>query len=247
MRFGFLLLAIVIPSSGCAQRQHPVLRILPGSDHLVPGRVSEGTDTLIIASGEEGESRTIGILYLETRRHRQDGVEVLTRIEWMPGVDDRHVVADSFVLADTGLAPLSATPLSEAGRAQLRFGSEHVVHVDHRGGTTRVPVAGPSFYGNSMDVVLRSLPLRQGFEAVLPLYEADARASSDALVTVGGIEDVPSASGEICRAWRVRIDSREHGGTYWIDSRSFFLVRYQAPSDPLSLLRTRCGVVSAPV
>jgi hypothetical protein len=241
MRLCLFLLSILVPASGWSQTGRPVPRIEPGSDSLVAGRVAEGTDTLVIVEGDDADLRMFGLIFLETRGHRRNGVDVLTRIERIPGAGDRTVAADSFVVVQGSLAPVSAAPLGEAGRQWVQFGRRSVVQGGQGGEVARIPIAGTPFYGNSLDVVLRSLPLRRGFRALLPLYGTDARAISDVLVTVEELEDVRSASGELCRAWRVDVADGEHGGTYWIDSTSFSLVRYRPPADAVHLLRIGCG------
>jgi hypothetical protein len=240
MRAGLLLLALAVPTAGLAQAADPVVRIAPGSEHIEIGRIPVGTDTLAVFAGPEKDLRVLALLYLQTAY--DPATDAISRVEWIPGVGDQYVVADSFVISRATLAPLFASPMNEKGRAFISFVGDSAIHREATAATATVSFVRGAFYGNSMDILLRSLPLRRGFAATVSLYEPSARSTSDARIIVDDVDVVRTAEGRPCETWRVRVESSDHGGTYWISTETGALIRYQSPSEPFYLLRlSRCG------
>jgi hypothetical protein len=240
MRAALLVLALSVPASGMAQTADPVVRIAPGSTHLETGRIPVGTDTLMAAAGQAEHLRVLARVYLQT--NYDPITDAISRVERVSGMGDQHAVADSFVLSRTTLAPRFAAPMTERGRVFISFAGDSAIHREATTPTAAVSQVGGAFYGNSMDILLRSLRLRRGFTATVSLYEPSARSTSDAQIIVDDVDVVRTAAGERCETWRVRVESRDHGGTYWVSTDSGALIRYQASAEPVYLLRlSGCG------
>jgi hypothetical protein len=230
------LLALLL-SAACTPAGGPAVRVEPGSAHLEPARITAGTDSLALSIGDGPTRQVVGRMLLETRTPSAAAPGAITRVERLAGAAGRPEVVDSFLVARSSLAPLSAAPVEERRRQWLEFHPDRVLHLGQDGRAFDVPLPRPAFYGNSMDLLLRALPLRPGFRAVLPLYRPDAREVGDAEVEVEAEEEVGTADGGACWAWRVRVESEGYGGTYWIASGTHALVRYRSAADPVELLR----------
>jgi len=130
---------------------------------------------------------------------------------------------DSSVVKRRGLAPVSE---------MAQFGN-HVDHFTYDGstvtrarsttdsGTTREThtYGLPVFSFQELDDLLRSLPLRDGYEAILPLYSE----GSDTLEM-----DTVRITGHTGATWTLRFADPAIVGTYDVDERSRAIVRHES-------------------
>jgi hypothetical protein len=206
---------------------HPVL---PGARELRMPAVREGTDTLTLVMEKNGVALPVGILVVETRRvSGPGGVAALSRVE----VTTSRMMAasvDTFVVALATLAPLSQRTHEERAVA-LDNDGRHVSGTIAEGqasGRVDVTVATPVFYDHSMDLVLGALPLVEGYEADLPVYDDEAGAVAWRHLRVAGTDRLPG-EGELVDAWRVETSRGRVRSTYWIDKATRRMLRWALP------------------
>lgn len=202
MRMILLAAALLAPCPGAAQAH-----VEPGSPLLDASRIQAGIETLVhVRPGNGGDSLTY-MLLLDTRHAGAAGRETIIRAERVP-VQTGSFVLDSFAVVRRTLAPVFTKG------AQFAF--------------TFNRTTGGKFYINSIDLVLRALPLADGFSAMLPTYDPVESRTFDRRVIVEGVEDVPTVDGGVCRAWRVHITGRDDDAQrFWISAASHALVRHQ--------------------
>ncbi len=136
-------------------------------------------------------------------------------------------------LVTTGEAP----SIVRTESALMPDGSWDAVDTFTLDATTLAPPGADVFYGNSMDLLLASLPLERGFEARVMLSSPDG-ASLPADVRVTAREDIRVARSPVeCAAWRVDVAHDGKETTYWIARESRVLARFVSLSENLLVAR----------
>ncbi|HET6764606.1 MAG TPA: hypothetical protein VFH27_13070 [Longimicrobiaceae bacterium] len=227
-----LLLLLLIPSAAAAQMPARVQSdaVVPGSPVLRPAEVREGVDTVGMVMTVNGRSLPIGMLVVETRRvTAPGGAPAVWRVET---TTSRLVAStvDTFVVQMATLAAVSN-----------RTHEDRVAALDYAGGMVRgtiaeggavgrveVPLPAPVFYDGAMDIVLGALPLADGYEAHLPVYDDEAGAVAWRLVRVAGSDSLPGEGG-MADAWRVETSRGTTRSTYWMDKRTRRMLRWALP------------------
>lgn len=144
--------------------------------------------------------------------------------------------ASTVILLDPGtLAPASV-------RSANAWQGETELHMwGNRARGTRIDADGtkheidyeldqPAFHPGSSSLVIRSLPLRSGYEAQLPILSPSDGAVTLMTVTVTGTEEVKTAAGEWVNAYVVASTSAESdgGATMWISEEDRTLLRMRS-------------------
>jgi len=83
-----------------------------------------------------------------------------------------------------------------------------------------------------LDLVLRSLPLKEGYRVTLPLYYPFSYSRGAVPAEVDGRDSVPTRSGTTHQCWRIK--TRLRGGTpewFWVDTGSRELIRSVSQDD----------------
>jgi YD repeat-containing protein len=133
---------------------------------------------------------------------------------------------DTAVVRPGSLAPMWET--MHAGPATTRFDydgpSVRVARTTPDSGTRTVThrYDMPVFHFNELDVVIRSLPLRPGYHAILPLYSegTDVLEMDTVRVVARGADDV----------WSIRFADPAIVVTYGVSGRTRDIVRYDVVS-----------------
>ena len=227
-----ILLAHARPAA--AQSSTPVG---PGSPEIRTAELRAGVDTMELLLLEGGTEFAAGMLVLRTDL----ASATLTRVERMTGRGGDVLSVDSFTVDRATLAAIAGRVTSGEGARELRFEAGRV-RSSGRGAPLDTAVASPVFYGNSVDLVLGALPLREGYEARVHFFEEGGPVR----VRVTGAEEVATADGGRCPAWRVEVRGGSHGGTYWIGRGSPSLVRFDTATGGFRVLRRAgCAVAGA--
>jgi hypothetical protein len=224
--FGSAIVALALLAGGCAVRTFPA----PSTPRVIrPGDRGLGTlhfrDTVqhlrleLLAAGADSAlstvafTRTERLIDLDGERglllsfaygpplNTADTLAVRRR-DLMPRWEVLHVRGSRlrFQYRDTGVQAETTTSDSAPRRQTHTF--------------DRAP-----FAFNELEAVIRSLPLRAGYEALLPLYsEIDGRVEMDTVSVVPSGES--EGSGEPRAVWRVRFADPAIVQTYEIDQRT---------------------------
>ena len=138
------------------------------------------------------------------------------------GRPERMFIDTALVMRD-GLAPI--WEVSRFGGRILRweYSGKHVkrtmTHPDSGTRTTEHTYDVPVFHFNELDALIRSLPLREGFEAILPLYSE----GSDEL-EMDSVRVMSHANG----IWSIRFADPAIVASYGVDATTRRVVRYEA-------------------
>ncbi|HEX2189255.1 MAG TPA: hypothetical protein VHG51_10180 [Longimicrobiaceae bacterium] len=245
------MLALGATAAACQSDPDPgpgqEARVGVGSPELQAARIRPGVDTLVFLRGTgDAEQPVPGlVLTLRTTLEGDGPGAVVVREEETRGRNGTVVDADSFVLARPSLAPVRQRSAGGQGERTLRFDGRRV-QGSRTGPGMQTPVdvalEEPVFYANSLDLVLSALPLREGYAARIPVFDAGSGAVAELRARVAGAETVRTADGGSCQAWRVEVAGGSSNGTYWIERSGRGLVRYNAAQGEMRMLRkSGCG------
>ncbi len=233
---------------------------LPTAAHAQPGRIQPGTpldttfiaprtDSLVMMIEHEGETLRAGYFVLETRAGVADGVRRVVHVQRMliEG-EPEAIVADSAYFHWSTLLPISVHTRGDTPY-DLHFGPRSVRVTllprtdgfDTTGGdssVSEVALDGPVFY-TAPDLLLRALPLRAGYRAVLPAVGRDGSAS-ELHVAVTGEETVPALDGTACPVLVVEIEHPDFDGTFRISPVDRSVVRFDADGAVLLVREAGC-------
>jgi hypothetical protein len=237
-----LAAALVAFAPAAALAQQPVTEIRPGSPEIDGSRIVPRADTFAVMAVNARDA--LPTVYVELRTARIDvaGVPAVSRVERMRSLPGVELSVDSFTVAAGTLAPLSVSERSRSAQGSLAFEGLAVTgHRMSRGTMTPVEVrlSAPVFLGNSIDVVLSTLPLAEGRAYRWPiLREEDAGLDSvDARVTRR--ERVRTVQGGTCLAWRVETRAGGEPGVYWMERRTGELIQYEGAGVRFRILSHR--------
>lgn len=223
---GFLLVASAV---ACTQRPHapaeeatPVL-LLPGSELLQSG--SGLTDTLeyrMVRDPRAGESgvQPVATGRLEATLVTRDGAPaVMLALATEATSGSFH---DTAIVAAHGLFPATEAFRATARRIDFVYAGPSVRRIavapDSAAGTREHRYDVPVFHFNELCLLVRALPLRAGFRAVVPLYsEGDDALERDTLTVLGR---------DSAGVYAVRFADAVIIGTYGIDGTTRRIVSF---------------------
>jgi hypothetical protein len=84
----------------------------------------------------------------------------------------------------------------------------------------QVKLSEPVFDAHSVEMILRALPLREGYAARLQVYSAAAGQVMWVSLQVSGKETTPAGAGKETDAWIVEADYGDTKLTYWIGAQT---------------------------
>ncbi len=130
---------------------------------------------------------------------------------------------DSALVLRDGLSPIWEVQHSGTHSFRIDYNGTHVRRIDSAPDTTPRQVDHtydvPVFHFNELNQLVRSVPLRKGYNAILPLYsEGDDALEMDTL----RVEGRDSAG-----VWNVRFADKVIIGHYGIDGTTREMVRYE--------------------
>ena len=241
------LLHVVLPvlAAGplAAQQSDTPPLVAVGDRTLDLSRLREGTDTSRVVWTRQGRE-TAGPLQIEEVRFVEAGGR--------PMVLHRMTVqGPAFTMTDTTwLARGDLAPIRHRSHAPQR-----TLLLDYEAGAVRGSVAPkdsatrrvgaalalPVFDPSSLHLVLRSLPLAEGYAARLPFFDHERLTDRITTVRVTGSEAVGVAGRPGAQAWVVEVDTGAHEATYWVDRETGDPVRVVSRPAPGVELRVLPG------
>jgi hypothetical protein len=204
--------------------QGPV-QVHAGDAIVNAARVAARTDTFAITT-----DRTAAVLIIRTAMAGTEAAPALLRVERIMTVRGVEVSVDSFAARRPMLQPVFDVSTHPNRTRMLFFSATGVTGKVERDGV-RTPVNAtldpPAFYGNTVDVLLASLPLEQGREFDVAMWDADTgrwqlRLHPAVAATVRTVD------GATCDAWRVDADEHEGTSTYWVERSTGALLAYRS-------------------
>jgi hypothetical protein len=235
MNFAILiaLAALTLPTAALAQEPE---RIRPGTP-LDTAFIAPRTDSVAILTGSE-DDMVIGYAVFETRTHVVDGVRRVVNVQrQVIAGDPEPRLVDSAHLHWGTLLPISAHTRGATPR-DMRFGpgsvrftslprSEGLASTEADSTTTELALAEPVFYVAVVDLLLRALPLRVGYRAVLPGV-TDSGELSEMRVTVTGEETARALDGAVCPVLVVEVEEENLGGTFFVSPVNRAIIRIES-------------------
>ena len=165
---------------------------------------------------ENGKTRTVGttgeVLSIASER----GVISLRRVQTL---DSRELgmLRVEVLMSPSTFAPLRSQSAGLLGDSTLAYG-DGVVHGSVAETAVSHPLDRPVFDAWAVEVILRSLPLDEGYAVEIPAFVCRDRA---VVAVKARVEALDEAAGE--RAWRVAVDFGRLRSTYWVgtETRAF--------------------------
>lgn len=214
--------------------------LVPGTDTMI---MSRAADVQPVAAGRMPGRVVVGM--------------TIERVQRRPGDRGRKVLDVSFEQRDTigvvartvtrvdavSLLPLGQrADLGDGHVVTLVYLGNRLVGVDSAPGRApryfSAPVSDTAYASGSIDLLLRALPLADGFHTSLPLYFPSDGEEEQLPVRVAGHEHIITRAGHDADCWLVDADFpggiTEH---FWIDERSHAILRILAHDDEATLVR----------
>ncbi|HEX8452296.1 MAG TPA: hypothetical protein VF647_09385 [Longimicrobium sp.] len=227
-----LAASVLFPLAACAQ-DPPGVEVRPGSPLLDASRIAARTDTFTMkVDGADPIELVIRTAAL--------GDTALLRVERM-SFGAREISVDSFAVRRPGLAPLFVESRGLNGISRLAFppGRAKGTHTppEREERTIDETLSEPLFYGNSIDLVLASLPLEAGRSYDLATW-TPAGVDGVISVRVARAESVQAGDGARCQAWRLEtVDENGTESVYWIEQSTRSLLGYSSNSMEIRIVR----------
>lgn len=222
----------------------------PGTDTMV---ISRGVDASPVAYRHAGAGWGIpsdvpGRIQLgvtiQTVRHVRapSGIDVLEIA--FEQRDSQSVVAQTTTWVDAqSLQPIRQQALLEPGHVvNLSFADGRVAMVDLAPGQAprsfEAALPESAYASSALDLVLRALPLADGYRTTVPLYFPAEQMVYPVTVRVEGAERIMTRSGRAVDCWVVAGDfPGEITERFWIEQRSHAMIRILAHDGPMALVR----------
>ncbi len=222
VRFIALAAALTIPAATLCQ---DVEHVRPGAP-LDMTFIRPGLDSVAIVMEHQGETMQAGYAVLETRIDSASGTPLVIQVQRLLIGSEPPITADSAHLHWQTLLPISAHKRGDTP-FDFIFGPTSVRMVSLRNSNEmEVPLESPMFYSNSVELLLRALPLRVGYRAVLPVFAEGF--TSELHLSVTGEESVRTPDGGTCTSLVVEAREGEDTGTYRIATATRDIVRFDS-------------------
>jgi hypothetical protein len=189
--FTALLLGVVGWAPMREDAHHPapaVPMLLPGSPLLQPLRILDGPrQARVLGSRATGDTteQSMGEVRHEEWIEPGDSTRLVSTFHYSPP----YVSTDSLVVARAGLAPGEELLRTNGSVIAIRYDGRHVAGTvqspDSAVRSFAIDAPEPPFAFNELETIVRSLPLRAGFQAVVPLFsEIDRRVEYDTVAVL---------------------------------------------------------------
>lgn len=217
-----LAAVLAIPTAALAQQPE---RITPGTV-LDTTFVRTGIDSLAILAAQGGRSVRVGTLVTEIRADppRDDRRVVYAQRLLMDG--QPPVVADSLHARWGTLLPMRAHTRGDNPR-NFYFAAEGVWILSFRGDPRREVELDALVFYRATDLLLRALPLRAGYHAIVPVL-TQAYAAGELHVRVTGEDSARTLDGGACPALVVEVREGSFSGTYRLSTADRSVIRFDA-------------------
>jgi hypothetical protein len=222
-----LAAVLAIPTAALGQPSAPV-RVTAGA-MLDTTFVRSGTDSLAILAAHGGRSVRVGTAVTEIRADppRDDDRRVIYVQRLL--IDGAHpVVADSLHARWGTLVPIRAHTRGDDPH-NFYFTSEGVLimSLGDDDPDREVDLDALVFY-RAFDLLLRALPLRPGYRAVLPVLGSEDEVG-ELHVSVTGEDSARTLDGGACPALVVEVREGSFAGTFRLSTADRSVIRFDSP------------------
>lgn len=186
--------------------------LVPGSRDLQTATITDRCDSVWFVARSPGDTSEHTLLGQRQEQHVVRGTVVQVTTLSTP---DGSLI-DSTILVRDGLTPISEVAHTGSQVIRYRYDRNRVELTTDS--VQRHEYAHPLFNFDELDLVMRSLPLRPGYQALLPLY---SEGDQDAEVDTALVEGKDSAG-----VWQVRFADKAIVATYGIAADTRQLVSY---------------------
>jgi len=196
--------------------------LVPGSHELHSESITERCDSLWFVSRAPGDTTEHSLLGQRREQHLVTGQHGSTVVQVTTVTDADGFYIDSTVMMRDGLTPTLEAAHIGSQAIRYRYDRNRVDVTTTNGDSApsvkhhRYPY--PLFNFEELDLLIRLLPLRPGYEALLPLYSEGDR---DAEVDTVQVQGKDSAG-----VWQVRFGDKAIVATYGIADGTRDLVSY---------------------
>ncbi len=172
-------------------------------------------------------------LFDEADRQVIERTQILDSTALGNRVDTTVVVRDSFAplryRSMRGIETVEA--IYEGPHARTRRIRHGVVSDTHD-----MELAQDAFDAHTVELVLRLLPVHEGFRASIPVFDPNTCARFDAVVEVLGSDELDDGAGRITPSWRVGLHLQNHRQRYWLSMAGMDLVQQSVPMEDGSII-----------
>ena len=233
-----LALLCLAACAGAAPRSTPslpgggigMITVLPGDGRLDARRVRPGVSRYAWVIERGGQVQPVGSVTDSITATRDRGHPALART--LTAQRGNSLLVDSSVSLARSLVPRSHRSHQPRRTMVLAFDGARVRgSVSPTQGETVTfdsTLATPVFDSSNWDLLVRSLPLREGLEARFPVYDHDNGGLVWYTARVTGVER-PDAGPE---SWRVEGQTGPVRSTLWVDRQTHDLVKVEAEVQP---------------
>lgn len=194
-----------------------------GDRAVVGTRITPDTSTYRLFLSQQGQEREIGTLRQEIAVIREKGQPALRRVNAInsPMMGTR---TDTVIMHRTTLAPISHRSSDMRRAIALDFRGDSIRGSMTPAGGAAQPIAYRSepalFDAAASDLVLRALPLTEGYAVELPVYLHEGGGKNTMAARVVGSETVTGPDGRVTEAWKVEGKLAGQTVTSWFAKES---------------------------
>jgi hypothetical protein len=224
-----LAAVLAIPTAALAQPSAPV-RVSAGA-MLDTTFVRSGTDSLAVLTAHGGQSVRVGTLVTEIRADppRDDRRVIYVQRLLIDG--EPPVLTDSLHVRWGTLLPIRAHTRGDDPR-NFYFTTEGVWIISLGDSPDREVDLDVLVFYRAFDLLLRALPLRTGYHAIVPVLSQEDGAG-ELHVTVTGEESVRTLDGGACPALVVEVRDESFSGTFRLSTADRSVIRFDSPQATL--------------
>lgn len=224
-----LAAVLVIPTAALAQPSAPE-RVRPGTA-LDTTFVRPGTDSLAVLASRGGESVRIGTAVVQTGVYGAADDRRVVHVQRLLMDGQEPVVADSLHARWGTLLPIRAHTRGDDPR-NFYFTTDGVWIISLGDAPDReVELDAPVFY-RAFDLLLRALPLRPGYHAIVPVL-TQAYSAGELHVRVTGEDTARTLDGGACPALVVEVREGSFAGTFRLSTTDRSVIRFDSPQATL--------------
>ena len=199
---------------------HPLVPLVlsPGSGALQPLHARPDARARLLGRAATGD--TTEQVLSEIRREERADEREATSLALIMSFSPPFASVDSLVVDPRTIAPLTEVLRVRGDVIRIRYDGPRITGSVQHGDSTPVPFAVTAsevpFAFNALDPIVRSLPLRAGFQAVVPLFsEIDRLVERDTLSVLEGERNALGGT-----VWRIRFADAVIVSTYGVDGNS---------------------------
>lgn len=187
------------------------------------GRLGPQADTKKILLTQEGTERVVGATSEEIKLVESGGGTALQRTQTFDSAELGNRVGVTVMLRSS-FRPIAHLDQDGERTISVRYDGLNISGARELADGTVEPIqvrlAEPVFDAHSVEMILRALPLREGYAAKLQAYSAAAGQVMWVSLQVSGKEKAPAGAGKETDAWIVEADYGDTRLTYWIGAQT---------------------------